>query len=160
MSVRPKTTISFRADAASMAESETQSEAEEDYDSEKERDDTLYYVSGAELRELYGTPDPTHEERQHPLEFNVSDSDFVSSTFNVQESIGAIFSDSLYKHGSANLQCSIRASGGRERQWYQSSRISFYSEPELQAYIMNLELINQVLQPARNEVGPVFMDGQ
>ena len=90
-----------------MAESETQSEAEEEYDSKKEHNETLYYVSGAELRELYSTPDLMDEERQYPLEFNIADSDFASGTFNVQESIGAIFSDLLYKHGSANLQCSI-----------------------------------------------------
>jgi len=92
-----------------MAESETQSEAEEEYDSEKECDKTLYYVSGAELRKLYSTPNPMHEECQHPLEFNISYSDFVSGTFDVQESIGTVFSNSLYKHGSANLQCSISA---------------------------------------------------
>ena len=90
-----------------MAKLETQSEEEEEYNSEKERNETLYYVSGAELRELYSTPDLTDEEHQHPLDFNIADSDFASGTFNMQESIGAIFSDSLYKHGSANLQCSI-----------------------------------------------------
>ncbi len=160
MSVRPKTTISFQAEAASTSESETQSEEEAEYDSEKERDETLYFVSGEELSELYSTPDPTQEERQRPLEFHISDSDFASGTFNVQQSIGAIFSDSLYQHGSAGLQCSIRARGGGERQWYQDSRISFYSEPEPQAYDMNLELINQVLRPERNTVGPAFTDSQ
>jgi len=47
MSVRPKTTISFRAEAA-MAESETQLEDEEEYDSEKgAQTRQLYYVDGA-----------------------------------------------------------------------------------------------------------------
>jgi len=36
----------------------------------------------------------------------------------------------------------------------------FTSEPEPQAYNMNLELINQVLRPERNTVGPAFTDGQ
>jgi hypothetical protein len=160
MSVRPKTTISFRAEAPLSSESKTQSEAEEEYDSEKERDETLYHVSGAELRELYSTPDPTYAERQHPLNFSASDSDFASGTFNVQESIGAAFSDSLYTHGNDGLQCSIRARGGSERQWYQGSRISFYSEPEPQVYDMNLELINQIQRPAQHTARPAFTDGQ
>src|SRR6266478_7362465 len=101
MSIRPKTTISFQSEAASTSESETQLEEEAEYDSEKERDETLYFVSGEELSELYSTPDPTQEERQRPLEFHISDSDFASGTFNVQQSIGAIFSDSLYQHPSA-----------------------------------------------------------
>jgi hypothetical protein len=142
------------------SESETQSEAEEEYNSEKERDETLYYVSGAELRELYITPDPMCEERQHPLTFSASDSDFASSTFNVQESIGAAFSDSLYTHGNEGLQCSIRARGGGERQWYQGSRISFYSEPEPQVYDMNLELINQMQRPVQYTARPAFTDSQ
>jgi hypothetical protein len=117
-------------------------------------------VSRGDRQALLSQRDPVEEEVARPVRH--TDPDFVNCEYNVHDSIGAVFSKSLYEEREGeHVQGKIRARGGGERQWYEGAEVSYLVYPELLAGTTNIELINQIQAPGRcPPQAPVYTFGQ
>ena len=166
MSIHPKTMICFpnhtkSSGAPQCKRTKVDGSADRKEESQWENEDNEgAYITNRDLRTLYSQPNPMPEQRQNPL--NLTNSVYTNSTYDIHQSIRALFMQLWDTNRSAGwIQGQIRAHGGGEQQWYEDNGISFFSCPD--PYVggsTNLELINQVQHSNWNAETRTFSEGQ
>jgi len=111
------------------------------------------------MRQIQRQEDPSVEERKTPAYY--SDPTFTNSDYVVQDSVGALFADSLdLRKYPGPFHGQIRAHRGNERQWYKNAGASYFSCPEPCRGETHIELINQIHRLDQAQSGQTFKEGQ